>query len=369
MTTDVDTLIIGAGVIGIAVAREISASGKSVIIIEKELTVGTGVSSRNSEVIHAGIYNPQNFLKTTLCIQGKELLYEYATSHHIPFKKCGKLIVATKETQLVKLQGIYENAHKNGVDDLVFLDNNAVKHIEPELLCHAALYSPSTGIIDSHQLMLSLLGEVEGNGGAIAYNAQFIRAIPISTGFQATITTDSNQATTLSCRNLINCAGLSAQDVAQNVEGLMSIFIPELFLVKGNYFSLSGNCPFKHLVYPVPEKGGLGTHLTLDMQNQARFGPDVENIIDLDYKVDENRRNLFYENARKFFPKLKLESLQPAYSGIRPKIGRTGDTIADFVIQGPEVHKINGLINLFGIESPGLTASLAIAKHVDTLID
>lgn len=368
MSTDIDTLVIGAGVVGLAVARRFAQSNHTVVIIEQENAIGTGISSRNSEVIHAGIYNPPNSLKSRLCIRGKELLYDYVSSHNIPFKRCGKLIVATEEVQDNKLEEIESRAKKNGVEDLVFLDKKEATKMEPELFCSSALYSPSTGIIDTHQFMLSLLGQSENNGASIAYNSKFIGATPTANGFKVTISLMDDEIISLTCRNLINCSGLSAQTLASSIEGMAPSFIPKLYFVKGNYFSMTGNCPFRHLIYPVPEAGGLGVHLTLDMNGQARFGPDVESVDELNYEVTIKNAQTFFKNARKFYPKLKQGSLLPAYSGIRPKLSPPEGVVEDFVIQGSDIHNIGGLVNLFGIESPGMTSSLAIADHVYDLI-
>lgn len=362
----IDYVVIGAGVVGLAIARKLAVLGNDVIIIEKETAIGTETSSRNSEVIHAGIYYPTNSLKAKLCVQGNHLLYEYCEQHNIDFKRCGKLIVATNNNQIEELQALQQQAVANNVPPLTWLDKDQVTALEPELNAVCALLSSSTGIIDSHGYMLALQGDLETNGGIIALNSPVQSAKLTTEGIILTISGD--ESFQLLAKNVINCAGLYATQLAQNFEGLPKQYIPKGYYAKGSYFSLTKRAPFSHLIYPVPEAGGLGVHLTLDLAGQARFGPDVEWIDEIDYSVDQQRCNKFYAAIRNYWPNLPDDTLQGAYSGIRPKITPQGVTAADFRIDGSATHGVNGLINLFGIESPGLTASLAIADYVVTLL-
>lgn len=362
----IDYVVIGAGVVGLAIARKLAVLGNDVIIIEKETAIGTETSSRNSEVIHAGIYYPTNSLKAKLCVQGNQLLYEYCEQHNVDFKRCGKLIVATNNNQIKELQALQQQAVANNVPTLTWLDKDQVTALEPELNTVCALLSPSTGIIDSHGYMLALQGDLEANGGMIALNSPVQSAKLTTEGIILTIAGD--EPFQLLAKNVINCAGLYATQLAQNFAGLPKQYIPKGYYAKGSYFSLAKRAPFSHLIYPVPEAGGLGVHLTLDLAGQARFGPDVEWITELDYSVDQQRCNKFYAAIRNYWPNLPDDTLQAAYSGIRPKITPQGATAADFRIDSSTTHGVNGLINLFGIESPGLTASLAIADYVVTLL-
>jgi len=358
----IECAVIGAGVIGLAVARELTLNGREVIILEAESSIGTGTSSRNSEVIHAGIYYQSNSLKARLCVEGKKNLYNYCKTRGVPFKRCGKLIVAANKEQIHNLQLIHRKAIENNVNDLIWLNQNEVYELEPELSAFAALFSPSTGIVDSHALMLSYQGDAENNGAVTAFNS------PILTGEikhnSILLNVGGSQPTKLSCQNVINCAGLHAQSIANKLIGLNQKYVPEIHYAKGNYFSLIGKNPFKHLIYPIPEEAGLGTHLTLDLGGQARFGPDVEWIKNIDYSVDASRGQSFHNSIQNYWPGIKNHSLQPSYSGIRPKLNGATGTSTDFMISGPQMHGVEGLVNLFGIESPGLTASLAISKEV-----
>jgi L-2-hydroxyglutarate oxidase LhgO len=363
----VEAVIIGAGVVGLACARALARAGKETIILEQHANFGSEISSRNSEVIHAGIYYPKESLKANLCIEGRKLIYHFCEEYHIPFKKCGKLIVATKDDQIDRLSHIKHHAEINGVLDLRDLSIAEIKDIEPSLSCISALLSPSTGIISSHDYMLALLGDAENHGASLALKSDFVSAEYCHDYFILKIGYE-NQVK-VRTKILINSAGLSAPQMARNISGLAGKFIPECYFAKGNYFSLSYKSPFKHLVYPVPEQGGLGVHLTLDLAGQARFGPDVEWVNEINYDIDPNRAEKFYTAIRTYWPELEDNSLQPAYSGIRPKIVGPGNVDADFVIQGPSVHGLNGLINLFGIESPGLTSSLAIAQYVINILN
>ena len=361
----VDCIIAGAGVIGLAVARELSQLGMETIILEAADAIGTETSSRNSEVIHAGIYYPRSSLKAGLCVAGRDKLYAYAAERNIPHKRCGKLIVATLPEQVPTLAGIIDKARANGVDDLVMLDAAQAKAMEPSLACVAAVLSPSTGIIDSHALMLSLLGEAEAHGTFLSLNTEIVSGrIDANRFVLQTRDTSSGATYEIAARHFVNAAGLGANALAANLEGLDQQFVPKLLMARGNYFSVTGKPAFSRLIYPVPEPGGLGVHLTLDLNGGMRFGPDVEWIETKDYSVDPRRADHFYGEIRKYWPDLADASLSPTYSGIRPKLSGPGEPAADFVIQGPEVHGVAGLVNLFGIESPGLTSSLAIAELV-----
>ncbi len=358
----VQCIVVGAGVVGLAIARRMSRSGCEVIVVEAADDIGTGISSRNSEVIHAGIYYPAASLMARHCVNGKHALYDYCRDHGIPHRKCGKLIVATTPEESEKLASIKARAVANGVNDLEFLDAAAVRAIEPELRGVAALLSPSTGIIDSHAFMLALRGDAEDAGAAFAFNAPLLRAVAASDEILVDIGGEAPM--TLGCRMLINAAGLQAPALAKNIQGMPIGKIPPTYFAKGNYFSCGVRPPFSHLIYPVPEPGGLGVHLTLDMGGQAKFGPDVEWIDTINYDVDPSRMARFYPSIRRYWPTLPDGALTPGYSGIRPKIVPREVATQDFMIQGPDEHGIAGLINLFGIESPGLTSSLAIAGHV-----
>ena len=362
----VDAVIIGAGVAGLAVARSFALAGREVIVLERESTIGTGTSSRNSEVIHAGIYYPPGSLKAKLCVAGRLALYPFLAERGIPHRRCGKLIVATDPGQLAGLEKLHAQARSNGVDDLRMLAAREARALEPQLVCVAALESPSTGIVDSHAFMLGLRGEAEAGGAAIAFRSPLLAghvrngAIELEVG--------GREPLRLLARAVVNSAGLFAQDVARSIEGFPAERIPPAHYCKGNYFGLSGRSPFSRLVYPAPEAAGLGVHLTLDLAGQARFGPDVEWIEQIDYDVDPRRAEVFYKAIRSYWPGLKDGALQPAYSGIRPKMRPRGEPACDFLIQGPADHGVAGLVNLFGIESPGLTAALAIGDVVRDLL-
>lgn len=368
-------VVAGAGVVGLAIAREMAMRGFETLVLEAEHMIGTHTSSRNSEVIHAGIYYEPDSLKARFCVEGKERLYAYAAAQGIPHKRCGKLIVATSEAQHAALDKIVARATACGVHDLQRLSAEEAQALEPATHCTAALFSPSTGIIDSHTLMLSLQGDAENHGAAVAFNTEILRVEQHVDGF--TITTrdrESGEEFTLQAERFINAAGIGAQAIASTINGLAPQHIPAQHLAKGNYFSASGKTPFSHLIYPVPEDGGLGVHLTLDLNGQMRFGPDVEWLgketspANLDYSVDPQRGDSFYAAIRSYWPELPDGALQATYSGIRPKLSGSGENAADFYISGSDEHGIAGLVNLFGIESPGLTSSLAIAAYVNTLI-
>ena len=357
----VQSVVIGAGVVGLAVGRSLAQSGREVIVLEGADAIGTGTSSRNSEVIHAGIYYPAGSLKARLCVKGKEQLYAFCAEKGVDVRRCGKLIVATSAEQVAQLEHIQKKAAANGVHDLQLLSREQARALEPELECHAALLSPSTGIVDSHGLMLALQGDMENAGGALALLSPVASAQVQSDG----ILIRTADATELLAQEVVNAAGLFAPSVASKIQGLDACHVPQAFYAKGNYFTLSGRAPFSHLIYPVPEAAGLGVHLTLDLGGQAKFGPDVQWVDSPDQlEVDPQRCEGFYAEVNKYWPGLKAGSLAPGYAGMRPKISGPGDAAADFLIQGAGTHGVAGLVNLFGIESPGLTSCMAIADEV-----
>ena len=361
----VECIVVGAGVVGLAVARTLAVTGREVIVVEAAGDIGTGTSSRNSEVIHAGIYYAAGSAMARLCVAGRQMLYRYCEDHGVPHRRCGKLIVATGADESERLAAIRARAEANGVTDLVTLSADEARAKEPALSCTGALHSPSTGIVDSHALMLALRGDAEQAGAAFAFHAPFVRARREGEGFVVEIGGDAPM--TLGCDLLINAAGLSAPEVARAIEGLPAEHIPTAYYAKGNYFACTMRVPFSHLIYPLPEPGGLGVHLTLDTGGAGRFGPDVEWVETLDYDVDPKRAERFYPAIRRYWPGLPDGALVPAYSGIRPKIVPPAVAVQDFVIQDAQRHGVPGLVNLFGIESPGLTASLAIAEDVRAL--
>ncbi|MPY26158.1 NAD(P)/FAD-dependent oxidoreductase [Shewanella sp. YLB-07] len=368
----VDAVVVGAGVVGLAIAARLSCKLSNVLIIDKHQGFGEETSSRNSEVIHAGIYYPEQSLKANLCFEGKLALYEFCQKRTIPFKPLGKLIVAQNADQQAYLADLQLRARNNGVGDLMWQSHRDLHRFSSELKASAGLLSPSTGIIDSHSYMQSLLAEAESNGASFAANTQFRWAEPTDKGFNLSLDIDGD-VMSLQSRYLINSAGLYSTDVAQNIDGVGNGCIPELHWCKGHYFSYSGKSPFSRLVYPVPETNitGLGIHATVDMGGQLKFGPDTQYISRStipDYSIDSNLKPKFLEAIRRYFPGIDANKLQPSYSGIRPKLQGPKDSFEDFRIDGSKVHGIEGLINLFGIESPGLTASLAIAKHVEALL-
>lgn len=358
----VEVVIVGAGVIGLACARALSKIGKEVIVIERHASFGSETSSRNSEVIHAGIYYPLGSKKQSLCVEGRIQLYQFCQEYNISHKMCGKLIVATNPQQERQLNELYNKGINNGVTDLQRLTAEEAQRLEPELQCVAALLSPSTGIISSYEFMHTLLGDAQDKGASLALKTNFISARADETGFELQLS-DPNPIQ-LRSKILINAAGLNAPNIARKIQGLAARFIPNAYYAKGNYFSLTGASPFSRLIYPLPEAGGLGIHLTLDLAGRAKFGPDVVWMDEINYDVDQKNIEKFYSAIRNYWPKLKDESLYPAFAGIRPKIVSKGDPDADFLIQGSKTHGVFGLVNLFGIESPGLTSSLAIADEV-----
>lgn len=366
----IDGVVIGAGVVGLAVARALALSpkfaGKELLVLEAANAIGTGTSSRNSEVIHAGIYYPQGSLKAQLCVQGKAMLYDYCAERGIGHQRCGKLIVATNEAQVAQLQGIIAKAAANGVNDLELLTREQARALEPQLECVAAVHSPSTGIIDSHALMLSLQGDFENAGGLTVLNSAVAGVFIDSDAIKIVM----QDGTEIHTKTLINAAGLSAPSIARSMQGLDAKFVPQSYCAKGNYFTLSGKSPFKRLIYPVPESAGLGVHFTLDLGGQAKFGPDVQWVESADdLVVNPTRGDAFYAEVRKYWPQLQDGALIAGYAGMRPKINAPSEAAADFMIQGPNDHGVAGLVNLFGIESPGLTSAMAIGTRVAGMLN
>ncbi len=362
----VDAIVIGAGVVGLAVARALALAGRDVIVLEGADGIGTETSSRNSEVIHAGIYYPAGSLKAQLCIAGRQALYRYCNEHGVPHRRCGKLLVATAEKQLPKLAAIKAQADANGVTDLAPLTVAEARALEPELRCVAAYFSPSTGVIDSHAFMLALQGDAESRGAMIAFQSPVRGGAVRGGGIELDV--GGEAPLRVLARSVANCAGLHAQKLAAALAGFPPAHVPPTYYAKGNYYSLIGKSPFSRLVYPMPNEAGLGVHITIDLGGQARFGPDVEWIDRIDYDVDPRRADSFYGAIREYWPALRDGQLAPGYSGIRPKLVGPNAPAADFVIAGPRDHGVSGLVNLFGIESPGLTAALAIGDYVRGLL-
>ena len=359
---EVDCVVVGAGVVGLAAARALAMAGREVIILEAAEGIGTETSSRNSEVIHAGIYYPANSLMARFCVAGRRRLYAYCAEKGVPHINCGKLIVATSAQEDGMLAGIKQRAETNGVEGMRVLTAAEAIALEPNLVCTSALLSPATGIIDSHTYMVALQGDAENAGAVAVFFSPMLGGRVTGRGIE--IDVGGADPMTLRCRLLVNSAGLHAPGLAGRIGGMPPNRVPTAYYAKGNYFTLTGKSPFSRLIYPVPVPGGLGVHLTVDLGGQCRFGPDVEWIDNIDYTVDPSRSDSFYAAVRKYWPGLKDGGLQPGYAGIRPKIVPKGAPGQDFVVQGPQTHGVPGLINLFGIESPGLTASLAIADHV-----
>ena len=359
----VDCVVVGAGVVGLAVARALALAGRDVLVLDAAEGIGTETSSRNSEVIHAGIYYPKGSLMARSCVAGKQKLYAYCAERGVPFSNCGKLIVATNEAEAGQLASIQARAAANGVHDLRLVSAEEARSLEPSLACTAALISPSTGIVDSHSYMLSLQGDAENAGAVFVFYAPVLSGRLLPEG-GAELAIGGADPMELRCDLLVNAAGLHAPALARKLDGMPAGKVPPAFFAKGNYFTLIGRSPFTHLIYPVPVPGGLGTHLTLDLGGQAKFGPDVEWIDSIDYEVNPARGESFYAAIRRYWPGLPDGALQPGYSGIRPKIVGPGQPGQDFIIQGPAEHGQAGLVNLFGIESPGLTASLALGEAV-----
>lgn len=359
----VDCIVIGAGVIGLAVARRMASAGLETVVLEREAVPGSHASSRNSEVIHAGLYYPPGSRKARLCVRGRQQLYRYCAERGVAHRRCGKLIVATSDDEHATLRSYVATAGRNGVTDLAWLTPREVAAMEPAVHCTAAVWSPSTGILSSHDLLQALLGDLEASGGSLACQAEVVSA-QLGDRHRVIVQQDGARSE-LETRLLVNAAGLDAQAVARSFAGLDSATIPPRHLAKGLYFTLQGRAPFGHLIYPVARSdGGLGIHVTVDLGGGVRFGPDVEWISAIDYSVDESRRAAFAAAIRRYYPDLDATRLQPGYAGIRARIAGPGEPAADFCLQGPDAHGWQGLVNLYGIESPGLTASLAIADEV-----
>ena len=367
----VDAVVIGAGVVGLAIARALAIAGHEVVILEAEAAIGSITSARNSEVIHAGLYSQADWLKTQLCIEGRRLLYPYCESHRVAHQRCGKLVVASNDGQIDALQQLARNAAANGVEGLQLIGRAALHALEPALQAVAALHSTVAGIVDSHGLMLALLGDAQDRGAALALKSPLVSVRVVPDGFALAV--GGAEPMHLHANCLVNSAGLAASDVAARIDGLSPAHVRATHCCKGNYFALSGvRVPFSRLIYPLHEAAGLGVHLTLDLVGRGRFGPDTEWLADdaaIDYTVTAARGDAFYAAIRRYWPGLPDGSLQPDYSGVRPKLSREGEAAQDFAIDGPDTHGVPGLVNLFGIESPGLTASLAIAELVRAALD
>lgn len=366
MIDQVDCAVIGAGVVGLAIARELAISGREVIVLEAAEAIGTHTSSRNSEVIHAGLYYPKGSLKARFCVTGKVQLYDYCAQHGVPHRNIGKIVVAVTQDEIATLNSYVDKARANGVTDLRWLTRDELRDLEPQVDCVAGFLSPSTGIVDSHALMLAYQGDAQNHGAAVIFRS------PVQGGSAGpegiVLNVGGDEPMTICCRSVVNSAGLFAQDVARSIAGIPASSIPPQYFAKAHYFTLAGRPPFRRLVYPVASHAHLGVHVTVDMSGQIRFGPDVSWVDAVDYSFDHSREPLFYEAIRKYYPGLKDGQLQPGYTGIRPKVSGPNEPAADFVVHGPLHHGVAGLVNLYGIESPGLTASLAIAAHVRELL-
>ena len=370
-TPDFETAVVGGGVVGLAVAAACARNGQETVLIERHRSVGQEVSSRSSEVIHAGIYYPSGSLKASACVHGRRRLYQFAEENGVPAKKLGKLIVATSPSELSKLKDILAQATANGVDDLHWLESSQAQAMEPEIYCSGALFSPSTGIVDSHALMQALEGHISTHNGSLIFNSEVSGVRVSQSGIFSLEVICNGAATVMTARNIYVAAGLGMADLKSVLPRSEGYEPPSVHFAKGHYFTLRTKSPFRHLIYPVPVHGGLGTHLTLDLQGRARFGPDVQWIDTLDYSFDEAdgaRRVQFESSVRRYWPGLPPAALEPGYTGIRPKVSRQGEPAADFLIHGPREHGISRMITLYGIESPGLTSCLAIADYCVALL-
>ncbi len=366
MTEHVDCVVIGAGVVGLAVARELALAGREVIVLEAAESIGTHTSSRNSEVIHAGLYYPKGSLKARLCVEGKHRLYAYCAQRGIAHRRIGKVVVAADESEISAVESYVAKAQANGVTDLEWLSVDRLHELEPEVRSVAGFLSPSTGIIDSHALMLALQGDAENHAATVVFHSPVEGGAVRAEGIALEI--GGAEPLTLACSTVVNCAGLFAPTVARSIRGVPPATIPPQYFAKAHYYTLSGRSPFRRLVYPVATSAFLGVHVTLDLGGQARFGPDVVWIDGVDYTFDHSREPLFYQAIRRYYPGLKDGALQPGYTGIRPKISGPKEAAADFLIQGPKDHGVPGLVSLYGIESPGLTASMAIGEYVRRML-
>jgi len=367
MTPDIETIVVGAGAVGLAVARALAMAGHEVMVLEQHELIGSETSSRNSEVIHAGIYYPPGSLRARLCVRGKELLYAFCAENRVPHARCGKLLVATAESQLPKLAAIRDTAARNGVTDLEPLGANAARALEPEVACVAALLSPSTGIIDSHGFMLALEGHVEAHGGSVVLRCPVERIERDPAGL-FTLATGGEAPGAITCRNLVNSAGLHATRLARTMTWSEGYAPPETFYAKGQYYALSGRSPFARHIYPMPDGAWLGLHATVDIGGRCKFGPDIEWTEGIDYSFEPGKLEKFLDFIRSYYPGLEVERLHPDYTGVRPKLYREGEPVPDFAIHGPQTHGVEGLVGLYGIESPGLTAALAIGEMVAALL-
>jgi L-2-hydroxyglutarate oxidase LhgO len=367
MTADVQTVVLGAGVVGLAAARALAVAGHEVMVLERHGLIGAETSSRNSEVIHAGIYYPPGSLRARLCVRGKELLYRFCGENHVPHRRCGKLLVATQESQLSQLAAIQQTAQRNGVCDLEPLTAAAARVLEPELACFAALLSPSTGIVDSHALMLALQGQLEASGGGVVLQCP-VERIERPVGGHFRLFTGGQDPAVISAANLVNCAGLDASKLARQLPYGGGYVPPDTYYAKGQYYALSGGSPFERHIYPMPDGAWLGLHATVDMAGRCKFGPDITWVPNIDYGFEPEKLRDFLTFIRSYYPGLVAERLHPDYTGIRPKLYRPGEPAADFAIHGPKQHGQTGLVALYGIESPGLTAALAIGEMVASLL-
>lgn len=370
MLDHIDTCIVGAGVVGLAIARSLSKRGDSLFLLEQEKSIGQGISSRNSEVIHAGIYYPEGSLKSSLCVEGNKALYEYCLNRNVPFNRCGKLIVAQSETEFSTLEKLLAQAKANGVMDLEFWDENKINHREPSLNALMALYSPSTGIVDSHALMSAYVADISNAGGQVILNTKVV-SIKFLDGLFIVSSLIDNESYEFTCKKIVNSAGLGAQNLAGVCDFIDTKRIPKLYLCKGSYVNFTPKNPFQHLIYPLPDANGagLGVHGTIDIGGQLKFGPNTEYVSTEDYLPSEEIIKAYYDQIKHFFPAVQMKDLQLAYSGIRPKLQGPQDSVKDFIVESCEEHGIPGLVQLFGIESPGLTASLAIGDHVASLLN
>lgn len=366
MSEQVDCVVIGAGVVGLAIARRMALAGREVVILEAEAAFGTHTSARNSEVIHAGIYYASGSMKARLCVPGRKALYHYCAEHDVKHRNIGKVVVACEAAQVPAMHKYIEQARANGVDDLRLLSGNELAELEPNVRAAAGFFSPSTGVIDSHGLMLAYLGDAEAHGASLALASPVVSGTVTADGIDLNV--GGAEAMSIRCRTVINTAGLKAPAVASSINGVPAQTIPPTYYAIGHYYTLTGKSPFNHLVYPVTRADWLGVHVTIDLGGQVKFGPDFNWIDGIDYRFDESREPAFYEAIRRYYPALADATLQPGYTGIRPRTTGPGELAQDFTFSGPRDHGIPGLVNLYGIESPGLTSSLAIADHVANLL-
>lgn len=368
MSADIQTIVIGAGAVGLAIARSLALHGQEVMVLEQHGLIGSEVSSRNSEVIHAGIYYPPGSLRAKFCVEGKRLLYPFCAEHGVGHKRIGKILVATAEDQIKKLKGMKENAERNGVDDLVWLTAEEARAMEPELFCVAALHSPSTGILDAHSFMVAMEGHAEAHGAQVVLNTPVTRLEKLPNG-QFNLETGGDMPGAVTCRNLIVSAGLHATKIADTLVFKSNYRPPRTYYAKGQYYALAGKSPFSRHIYPMPDGAWLGLHVTVDIGGRCKFGPDIEWIPEIDYSFEPEKLAKFLGFIRTYYPGLDADNLHADYTGIRPKLYREGEPVPDFMIHGPEEHGMAGFVGLFGIESPGLTSALAIGEYVADILD